>query len=211
MAPQVFICVNGILTLPGDAEGWTDRAVTWLHTHFPTLPTKAEKFEYASGVLTRRLFQDKRAANLAGVVGKYLKEGFRVVLVGHSNGCDLIARVLAKVDRPVHSVHLFAAAADGEDFARALAFGRVGTLHLYGSRRDLALKLAGLSRSVLGWVGLGYGSLGREGPAFAAKHDGGRVFDHSDHDFGHSDWWEPGENFERTMRLLIINELELSQ
>lgn len=210
MQPLVFICVNGVLTRPGDAEGWTDRAVTWLQTQFPSQPVKAEKFEYASGVITRRLRQAARAAAIAKMVGYYHRAGFRLVLVGHSNGCDLIARVLELVAAPINSAHLFAAAAEGEDFARALKERRLGVLHLYGSRHDKALKLAALSRALLGWAGLGYGSLGREATEFVQAHDDGRVFDHSDHDFGHSDWWERGDNFERTMRQLVVNELELS-
>lgn len=213
MQPAVFICVSGILTLPGDAEGWTDRAVTWLHQRFPTDPVKAEKVEYFTGALTRRFRQQKRAEETAALVVSYLRRGFRVVLMAHSNGADIVARSLAVIAAEYVGLgiarritaHLFAPSADGADFLRAMQQGALQRLHLYGSRADKALQLAKVSRSLVGWLGIGYGSLGLEAREFAAAHPG-RVFDHSNDDFGHSDWWEPGEVFETTMEALVDHE-----
>ena len=215
----VWVCINGILTLPGDSEGWTDRAVTWLQTR---TTAKAEKWEYAAGPITRRLRQQARAWKIARMLGYYQHAGYACVLAGHSNGCDLIARVLALRGRegcfgaPVRAAHLVAPAADWGDFARALARWDVGRVHIYGSRSDGALRVAAVSEKLLGWAGLGYGSLGLEGEARAladgraalAAGRAPRVFDHSDDRLGHSTWWERGVRFEETMRGLTRNETD---
>lgn len=213
MEPHVFVAINGILTSPGDAAGWTDRAVTWLHQRFPTDPIKAEKVEYFAGALTRRFRQQKRAEETARLVLSYLRRGFRVTLVAHSNGADIAARALAIISRnfagvsphKMISAHLVAPAAEGNDYAAAMYSGVLKRLHLYGSKADIALHLAQASKALVGWLGLGYGTLGLEAREFALTHPG-RVFDHSNHDFGHSDWWEPGEVFEQTMESLVDNE-----
>ncbi|HEX2862167.1 MAG TPA: hypothetical protein VHN79_11030 [Lacunisphaera sp.] len=200
-ALRVFICVNGILTLPDESEGWTDRAVTWLHTH---TDFRAEKFEYACGAITRRLRQQWRAQAIAKMCAYYFSAGYEVSLVGHSNGCDLIARVLALVAGHIRSVHLFAAAADWQPFSLALHLNRVARVHLYVSDADRALLFAGLSRNLLGWLGLGYGDLGRTVPAAALRHPKARV--NRNDTYGHSSWFERGTRFEATMNLLISHE-----
>lgn len=212
MEPHVFVAINGILTSPGDAEGWTDRAVTWLHQRFPAEPVKAEKVEYFAGALTRRFRQQKRAAATAALALSYLRKDFRVTFVAHSNGADVVARALAIIRRnlvasvrPRITAHLVAPSAEGNDFAQAMYAGLLDRMHLYGSRADIALRLAQASKAVVGWLGLGYGTLGLEAREFALTHPG-RVFDHSNHDFGHSDWWEPGEVFDRTMQSIADNE-----
>lgn len=215
---KVFVCVNGILNLPGKSQGWTDRAVTWLHVN---TPHTAEKWEYMCGPLSRRLRQQSRARKIATLLHFYEKAGFEIVLVGHSNGCDLIARVLALRGRkswyfaqPISAAHLFAPAADWSDYRRALDAVHLRRLHLYGSEGDLALKVARISRFFFGWLGLGYGTLGLHADEVeyndrCAQADLGlppRVFDHSRDYYGHSTWFERGARFEGTMSCLIANE-----
>lgn len=195
---RVFICVNGILTAPGDSEGWTDRAVTWLHTR---TRFHAEKFEYACGPLTRRLRQQWRAEAIAKMCEFYFAADFDVNLVGHSNGCDLIARVMdLQEDRAFGSVHLFAAATDWG----ALEYANFRRLTLYVSANDRALQVARISRTLGGWAGLGYGDLGRRVPSAAVADP--RVAVARRDDFGHSDWFKRGERFETTMQLLTLHE-----
>lgn len=216
--PCVFVFVNGILSRPGSSQGWTDRACTWMQTRHPH---KAEKWEYFAAPFTRRLRQRTRARKIATLMAYYQEAGFDVVLVGHSNGCDLIARVLRlRGAQPwyyrhaVRSVHLFAAAADWKDFEWALNVGNLQRCHLYGSDNDNALKLASLSRFLFGWLGLGYGSLGLQSAEVEYEDRvwhglaemPPRVFDHANDDYGHSDWFTRGANFERTMHDLVENE-----
>lgn len=216
--PCVWVFVNGILTFPGKSQGWTDRAVTWLQCRYKH---KAEKWEYLAGPFTRRLRQQSRARKIATLMAYYQEHGIDVILVGHSNGCDLIARVLSLrgvkpwyYRNPVRSAHLFAAAADWGDYRAALDAGHLQRLHLYGSDNDRALKLARLSRWSFGWLGLGYGSLGLQ-TAEVEYEDrnhrhhlrlGPRVFDHANDSFGHSTWFTRGARFEATMRALVHNE-----
>lgn len=204
MTPHVFIYINGIRNDPGDSDGWTDRAVTWTNIKFPELPIKGEKFEYESTALFRRLRQDDRAKSLVKMIQFYQTYGFRITLVGHSNGGDIIARVLRETS--VDSAHLIAPAADGEDYETALALGRLGTLHIYGSKKDAALRLASWSRRLFGWAGLGYGSLGLSGEDLAEKFPR-RVWDHSDDSQGHSTWFDRGPRFEQTMTDIFDHEL----
>lgn len=200
-ARHVCICVNGILTNPGESDGWTDRAVTWLQTR---TSARAEKFEYACGAILRRLRQQQRAEAISRMCGFYFAAGFSVSLIGHSNGCDLIARVLELTPQRFARVHLFAAAADWAPFAYALHMGRVDRVALYVSANDRALRLGHLSRRLLGWLGLGYGNLGCVVPAAAEANPQVTVSRHDD--YGHSTWFERGDRFEATMQLLLANE-----
>lgn len=204
MTKRVFILVNGILTNPGATDGWTDRGVTWLNLH---TEGKAEKFEYACGALTRRLRQQQRAEAIARMCAFYQDDDYYITLIGHSNGCDLISRVLKLIRHtPDTNVHLFAPAADADVFERA-ADQWLQRVCLYVSANDQALKWGGYTRKLFGWAGLGYGSLGREVPASFEQNQRCAVTRRDD--YGHSTWFERGENFESTMRLLLENESTL--
>lgn len=204
MKRTAYIAINGILTNPGDAEGWTDRFVTWINTRLPD-GVVAEKFEYATGALTRRFGQRARADAIAKKVGYYRRAGYRVVLVSHSNGGDLTARVLNDAGVEIDSAHLFAPATDDELIAQAIREGAIKRVHIYGSRNDGALKFARATRPLIGWAGLGYGSLGLRGRELAALFPE-VVNDHSNDVFGHGTWFQRGQIFEDTMRLLAANE-----
>lgn len=201
---RVFIFINGILTRPGAHDGWTDRAVTWTQTR---TPHKAEKWEYATGPLLRRFRQQARARKIATLMAYYERTGFEIVLVGHSNGCDIIARVLELrgaedwlYHREVRAVHLFAPAADGDDFRGAISFGDVERVHVHCGGRDQALRAGRWTRRLFGWAGLGYGSLGIEPDQLHAEP---QAYVHEYPDYGHSDFFAQGEAFERTMQKLF--------
>lgn len=191
MSKTVVIVVNGILTMPGNAHAWTDRAVTWLHTH---TEARAEKFEYLALPLTRRIMQRARARNLAELIDSYRNHDIH--LVGHSNGCDLICRALKQIHVSVKSVHLIAAATDA-DFEKnglneALHMQRLGSVHIYGGESDLALEFAFATSHFLKWFGLGYGALGWIGPQNVADDDwyGKKIMTQFYPEFGHSTFFE---------------------
>ncbi len=200
MKRTCFIAINGILSNPGDSEGWTDRFVTWINTRLPD-GVVAEKFEYYCSALLRRIKQRERADEIAKKVGYYRRAGYRIVLVGHSNGCDLIARVLEACGAEIDAAHLISPAADDDDFAEAIREGLIRRIHLYGSRNDGALRFARVTRPLIGWLGLGYGSLGLRGPEFAALFPK-VVHDHSDPAHGHSTWFQRGDCFEALMQAI---------
>jgi len=183
--PIVYFVINGIHTNPGDANAWTDEAVTWLNLNTPK-HVQAEKFEYFTTALTRWLHQGKRAKELALKAQKYAVQGYRVRMIGHSNGCDLIARVINLGVR-VDSAHLIAPAAQDDDFAIIAEQSLARQIHIYGSRNDKALQAATLSQKALGWLGLGFGSLGLRGADLEQRYPS-RVQDHSRDHYGHSTW-----------------------
>jgi predicted alpha/beta hydrolase family esterase len=187
-APIVELNVNGILTLPNDADGWTDRAVTLAHLH---LNRHAEKIENFTGVVTRMLRQQRKAELLAKVANKYLEAGWRVVMRGHSNGCDIIRRALNLVVRRVECAQFIAPAVDN-DFMRNelnwLLHYKLQRLVICGSRNDWALKAARLSHPFLNLLGNSYGTLGLTGPRCMDPDVVSRVHRHWNDEFGHSDW-----------------------
>lgn len=210
-APTIIICINGIRTKPGRTDAWTDEMAAALNVRTPP-QVKTGTFEYYSSALFRWVGQRKRAAELTRRCRQYAAGGYRIVLIGHSNGCDLIARVLRAAEGPaaafkVHSAHLFAAAADEKDYTRALEANVIERLHLYGSPNDAVLKKAVWSKRLGGWLGLGYDSLGLRGKAFAAQHPA-RVFDHSIPVYGHSTWFVKGTLFEKTVSLILKHFME---
>jgi predicted alpha/beta hydrolase family esterase len=200
-----FIYVPGILSWPGDADGWTDRAVTWTHKH---LKTPSEKFEYFSGVLTRRTRQQWRAEKLARMISFYNPKEFSLNLVGHSNGCDVIIRTMKLIDRPVNQIHLISAAADenmdNNRLPYYLSSGKVDHLYMYIAGRDWPLTLAARTAPILKLWGLGYGHLGLlDQSSIETAFSGLPVTIHREPFYGHSDWFtEENGNFEETMQLI---------
>jgi len=202
MRKRVYIYVNGILNYPGSADGWTDRAVTWTHVHCSQAGYRAEKFEYMAGAILRRIFQQRRANKLARMISYYDPEKWHVILVAHSNGCDVALRALHLLEgRYIKEVHLIAAACDADMFRNGLA-GMIrdkilGRVFVYIGGNDRPMKWARITGKVLRWIGLGYGALGAEEPEDVALIIGERRVVYEE-DFGHSSWFTD-ENFDETM------------
>ncbi len=205
MNPQrtIFFCVNGIANNPANLHGWTDNFVTSLNIDSPDW-VQAEKFEYYVTFWNRWFKQSGIAKELITKIEIYLKAGYRVVLVGHSNGCDLIVRALKSVR--ADSIHLFAAAAWEQDFVAAIEAKQVRKIHLYGSPDDYALKSASFASKLFGllpdkWK---FGSLGLKNTLAERFPD--VVKDHSIKGYGHSTWFIAGKHYDYTISLLILNE-----
>lgn len=191
--------MNGILTQPEDVEAWTDHAVEWINRN---TESKADKMEYRSGALTRRWYQNKRVQNLQKICKSYL--GDRIILVGHSNGCDIIQRMINKGIPRVHELHLIAAASEYDfvknGYNRALKNDHVEKIYVYTSDIDEALKKAKLSTKLFGWLGLGYGYLGLVGPDHVDPSVKDRVVVYKE-PMKHSQWFSK-KFFERTMNCI---------
>lgn len=199
MNNTIYILVNGILTNPEDVDSWTDRAEEWIDTN---TEFKATKMEYRSGAFTRRIFQSARVKNLQKICKAYL--GDKIILVGHSNGCDIIQRMINKGIPKVHELHLIAAASEHDfkknGFNRALKNGHVERIIVYMSTIDNVLKKAKLSSRLFGWMGLGYGYLGLTGPLNVDPSVEAKVFVHNE-PMSHSQWFSK-KSFERTMKTI---------
>jgi hypothetical protein len=197
--PRIFHLVNGIDTFPGCSENWNGRGVTWLHTN---TEARAEKIEYFCGPIDRAFGQKDRAEKLYRTMSFY-KEGWENVLVGHSNGADVIVDMFENFNGwpNVSQLHLVCAACDADFESNHLnawlRSGRVGRVSVYTGNRDWALRLAG---NPLGRF-LGYGALGLHGPLKVAPDVAERVTWVIWPDYGHSDCWHDA-NFDKTMGLL---------
>lgn len=199
----IWFFINGIRNDPSNQEGWTDEFASLVNVATPD-SVKVEKFEYYCSALLRRLGQSKRVDELLRKVNLYTVNGYRVVLVGHSNGCDIIARML-NLNVRVDSVHLFAPAAFEQDYDRALSARMVRRVHIYGSPDDRVLKGANRTARLLARLGLGYGSLGLRGAEFAQRWPG-IVFDHSIKGYNHSTWFQPGIYLNESVDLLLRHD-----
>lgn len=202
MSRSQYIFVNGILSKPEDVVSWTDRAVFWINKADQAGDLRADKMEYECGIFSRRFYQNDRVKNLQKIAKNY--NGDRVVLVGHSNGCDIIERVVRKGTPKIHELHLIAAASQADfkknGYNRALKNGLIENIYIYMSPIDEALEKARLSTQLFGWMGLGYGYMGLTGPLNVDPSIKHKVFVYK-YDFGHSDWFSR-KNFESTMRAI---------
>lgn len=194
---MTYIFINGILCKPGSIMNWNERACTWVdqRTKF-----KADRYEYHADALFRRIGQEKRVDDLETLV-KRLSQG-DIILVGHSNGCDLIERLVKRNTHYFKEIHLIAAASENDfyknGFNEALKNKQVGSVHIYMSKKDEALKEAKLSTRLFGWMGLGYGYLGLVGAQNVSPMVISRV-NTIEKPFKHSEWFDD-KNFDSTMQ-----------
>ncbi len=202
MKKRVYVFINGILNNPGDSKGWPDRACTWINSK---TDYKAEKFEYFCTAILKQLWQEKRTQNLADVIFPYQFKNFEIILVGHSNGCDIICRLLREVDIDIKEIHLFAAATN-EDCRKngindAIADGRLEGVDYYCSENDDVLGDGNnaILRPIYRF--LGYGFLGCRGPKF--ENFRAKSSYHWINNYGHSDWFKPGLNFDKSMNMIM--------
>ena len=193
----IYLFVNGIATWPGNFTNWNKRAVTFTHTR---TPHKAEAFEYFCTPLTRPFREDERAKHFARAVREYSRRGWRIICVGHSNGCDVILDGLKRADWPhVEAVHLVCGACEA-DFSKnglnyALHFGHIQTVYVYNAQKDWALPLA---HTLPGKI-LGYGTLGLDGALHIADGVKDQVGQLWWKNYGHSTCWLP-DYFNATMK-----------
>ena len=193
----IYLFVNGVAAWPGNFTNWNKRAVTFTHTR---TEHRAEAFEYFCTVLTRPFREDERAKHFARAIREYSRLGWKIICVGHSNGCDVILDGLKRAEWPrVEEIHLLSGACEA-DFKRnglnaAISFAHVGKVFVYNAQHDWALPLA---HTLPGKI-LGYGTLGLDGALHIADDVKDRVDQTWWQHYGHSTCWEP-HNFALTMQ-----------
>lgn len=200
MSQIYYVFLNGIMTNPGDVSAWTDKAEAWVETH--CMRSHATRLEYATDVVFRRMHQEARVDDLESIVKRL--DGQKIVLVGHSNGCDIIERFIKRKNHVVEEIHLIAAASEA-DFEKnginnAMKLGFIKSVHIYWSKKDSALKKAKWSSTLLSWIGLGYGYLGLVGPKKVDPLVESRV-KATERCLEHSEWFSE-ERFNETMRMV---------
>jgi predicted alpha/beta hydrolase family esterase len=208
---KIELNVNGILTFPGDSQGWTDRAVTHAHLEFDLY---AEKLENFTPILTRVILQERRARFVARIANKYIDHGWTVYLRGHSNGCDIIRRALFHIKEPIKAAQLIAPAVEPDfeknGFNQLLRDGCVERLLVCWGPNDEALRWAKWSHPVLNLFGNAYGIMGMVGPQNVAPDVKHLVTSIANVHFGHNDWVHR-DHLLNTMRLLHATGTEAEE
>ena len=211
----VVMC-NGILTVPGDAKDWNARGVTYINTHFIEYGITADLCQYFCGPIGRAFWQRGREKKLANLIKSYLTAGFEVVLVAHSNGCDVAIGALQRLGWPlIKALHLFSGATESDfrfnHLNWAVSLRKIGDVFVYVAGKDRWLRIA---RWPIGEL-LGYdgefhwgnlfsfrGSLGLNGPVNVSADAQAHVHKIEEPSFDHSTWWAGG-NFERSMERIV--------
>jgi hypothetical protein len=157
MSARYYILLPGIRTNPKDWSNWSVKMASDINLK---TDSKAEEFRYLALAITPKSRQDERARYVASLAHRAFEQGYTPVLVGHSNGCEVIRQALSHLGCVVSEVHLIAGATD-EDFERggwnqALRDGKVGTIHVYTGARDCVLRTIAKIGSFLGYGRLGY-------------------------------------------------------
>jgi pimeloyl-ACP methyl ester carboxylesterase len=180
-----YIFVPGINNYAGSPYAWTDRAVTAINKRMTC--DAAEKFEYTAFPLSRLVLAERRARALAELIDSYPIDSFALVVVGHSNGADLIRRALLRSKRPANFVHFLSPAvhATRHGLVKLIRDGQIGFLRIYLATRDRILPRRFLGRQEVD-------SVRRQ---FAEEHHT-EIFSEP---FGHSGWFTPAR-FATTMR-----------
>ena len=195
----IYIFVCGISNWPGSNKGWTDQAVEWANAQ----DLQCDKLEYFTTPVTRWMRQDGRIADLITKIRKY--RNHPIILVAHSNGCEVACHALLQSDVMGVKCHFIsgACAADfNENGLNALLrTGKVSDVTVYRAGKDWAMFFAQVSRFLLKWAGLGYGTLGKHGPQNMATDVASKVRVVYAADYGHSTWFEP-KHFDQTMRMV---------
>lgn len=194
MNRRVYILVPGILTSTSDASSWCVRMSDDIMRICRSTSACATEFRYFSGPFTRRIKQRRHAVELASVIESWGRAGFEIVLVGHSNGCDLIERAVRLSGSRIRSIHLIAAASK-RDFCAAgyierILSGSIGEISIHFSKSDSILSRFGKWSGIFSVFGLGYGRLGELGPINVPEMMRGERVRHVErHYMGHSDWF----------------------
>ena len=193
-----YLIVNGIRAETNDLRAWNFRAADSINGS-PTAD-RASTYHYEVDWWNKWLLQRRHVPRLAERIGELNATGRDVVLVGHSNGAELICAALRRYPRlRAVAVHLIAGACD-RSFERsglnaALLGGAVGRVYVHFNPGDRALRLANYSFT--------YGDLGRHDPREAGAQVDERVRERviaiERLGVGHSGYFEPGAAFERTM------------
>lgn len=199
MRQRLYFLINGILTNPASRSDWNYRGVAWIeqNTSFQAL-----QFQY----FTTALFHNWTQADRVHQCMEMLK-GFKssdIYLVGHSNGCDVISRILKYSDLRVREAHLFAGAVeedcDKNGLNDALANNRLDQAYCYCSRNDSALLAAKRTNWFTKIVGANFGLLGLNGPKDSDFTQ--RLQTIWRNDLDHCAWWSI-KNFEGSMRYIV--------
>jgi len=203
-----WVTVPGINTDAEDNLNWSPRACDYIEAFTNDL---AREFDNELGPLSRRFKLQDKAVELSKILEQLAGQGFRLKLIGHSNGCEMIRRAMLLTNINIEEIHLVAGACD-HDFEKGqwnklIRESRVKKIIVHASKSDGALRLGKWTTGWLRPVGYGYGWVGLIGPQNVAREFVHRVITiwHDDlwnqKKFGHSEYWD-AKKFDRTMKII---------
>jgi len=203
----IVIFERGILgwqSIIGDWLNWPNQAIAWIHKN---TPHKAQTLTYFTGFIFPALTRRRRARNFAKLLETYNAEGWRIVLVAHSEGTatGLLAMELAGYP-VIDELHLICGACNSDCGANginyAVHFNRVKKLCIYVAGRDRAMRLEDTCvGSACFGLQCGGTPMGLKGPDNRTGYTSERMSIVHWPEYGHSDCWLP-KNFDKTMRLI---------
>jgi predicted alpha/beta hydrolase family esterase len=201
-----YIIIPGILNP-------TDRHFAWFSIMAEDIMHKGYykpigiEYRYKACAVFRRARQEKRALEIANIIHRW--SDYKIVLVGHSNGCDLIQRALKITSTPIETVHLIAGACESDitktSFAKRLEDGSLKKLVCYYSRNDLVLKYAASLSRLFAFLGLGYGRLGLLGGRNVPEKIINKVVNLKFDKLGHSCYFNEN-NYKHILNLVLSDE-----
>lgn len=193
-----YLVVNGILSKPGDINGWTDL----FEDEYEDMGYTCKRYEYFSSLI--RWKQSKRVKELTEIIKR---SSSKIIYVGHSNGCELFSRLIKETDCEFQAAHLFAPAMDSDcnvnGINLAILSKRVNAVYAYCSKKDLILKNWASKTSFLKFIRLGYGTAGYSGFTNILPEVEGKFHREWSKSFNHSDWFKPKkikDSIELTLR-----------
>lgn len=203
----IYIFERGILgwqSIFGDWLNWPNQAIAWIHKN---TPHKAQTLTYFTGFIFPALTRRRRARNFAKLLNTYNAEGWRIVLVAHSEGAatGLLAMELAGYP-VIDELHLICGACNSDCYRNginsAVIMNRLKKICVYVAGKDRAMRLEDtyIGSACFG-LQCGGTPMGLKGPNNAVGQTKERLSIVHWPEYGHSDCWLT-KNFNSTMRLI---------
>jgi len=198
---RVYILVPGVKTRSSDYMNWAVRMASCINIDHDR--AKGDEFRYNTSAILHRFGMRERVKFVVELARRYWRAGYEPIFVAHSDGCEIVRRAILEGPSIFLSAHLIAGACSADfernGLNRALIGGKVGQIYCYVSKGDRMLSvLARVSKSLFGWLGFGFGTLGYDGPQNVPKAMQGRDVKVIARDnLRHGDWFK-GANWKKT-------------
>lgn len=190
----IYFAKNGIRTGTKENKNWGPK----FSHHMLVRGYIAEEYRYSTWAITRRIGLDRHVRAIAEKLRRYSNNGWDIVLVSHSNGCEMDRRLMVNEGIVPKQVWWYAPAVEADFSKNGLNYflsKHQTIVNVFASEKDFVLKhVAGWSRK-LTFGKLGYGSLGHTGPVNLTSP--GQVQTLTNDSLGHNDYFKKANIIER--------------
>jgi len=197
---RVYILLPGIHTKPSDNNNWAPAMASAIGITYDT--AKAEEFRYYSSLFHKNGMKE-RVGFVIDLCHRWWSAGYEVVIVGHSDGCEIVRQVLIEGPSIFKAAHLIAGAVEADfkenGLLKVIEDNKVETIFCYVSKGDKVIdKWARASIRFLSWLKITFGTLGFDGPKNVPEEMiGSRVVIIERMSLRHSEWFS-GVNWQST-------------